>query len=104
MIHGTNQSRATGFNLATAPTFAKYSYPQIALSCVTDQAPALIKKYPGLWRSGLSASRVVADDPLECNSPSLIPIHSASNTSDAYPAKYGPFKIFNNPIRQAPAA
>ena len=40
---------ATGFNLATAPTFAKYGYPQIALSCVTDQAPALIKKYPGLF-------------------------------------------------------
>src|SRR6201987_1094457 len=40
---------ATGFNLACAPTFAKYSYPQIALSCVTDQAPALIKKYPGLF-------------------------------------------------------
>jgi branched-chain amino acid transport system substrate-binding protein len=39
---------ATGFNLATAPTFAKYGYPQLALSCVTDQAPALIKKYPGL--------------------------------------------------------
>ena len=40
---------ATGFNLATAPTFAKYGYPQFALSCVTDQAPALIKKYPGLF-------------------------------------------------------
>ena len=37
---------ATGFNLACAPTFAKYGYPQIALSCVTDQAPALIKRYP----------------------------------------------------------
>jgi branched-chain amino acid transport system substrate-binding protein len=35
--------------LATAPTFAKYGYPQLALSCVTDQAPALIKKYPGLF-------------------------------------------------------
>jgi hypothetical protein len=31
------------------PTFAKYGYPQLALSCVTDQAPALIKKYPGLF-------------------------------------------------------
>src|SRR6202035_797710 len=40
---------ATGFNLATAPSFAKYGYPQLALSCVTDQAPALIKKYPGLF-------------------------------------------------------
>jgi branched-chain amino acid transport system substrate-binding protein len=40
---------ATGFNLACAPTFAKYSYPQIALSCVTDQAPALVKKYPNFF-------------------------------------------------------
>src|SRR5271170_7389918 len=40
---------ATGFNLATAPTFAKYGYPQLAQSCVTDQAPMLIKKYPGLF-------------------------------------------------------
>ena len=31
------------------PTFAKYGYPQLAESCVTDQAPALIKKYPGLF-------------------------------------------------------
>ena len=40
---------ATGFNLATAPAFAKYGYPQLALSCVTDQGPALIRKYPGLF-------------------------------------------------------
>src|ERR1700734_3403156 len=38
---------ATGFNLAVAPTFARYDYPLFAVSCVTDQAPALIKKYPG---------------------------------------------------------
>jgi branched-chain amino acid transport system substrate-binding protein len=35
---------ATGFNLAVAPTFARYDYPLFAVSCVTDQAPALIKK------------------------------------------------------------
>jgi branched-chain amino acid transport system substrate-binding protein len=28
---------ATGFNLATAPTFAKYGYPHLAVACVTDQ-------------------------------------------------------------------
>ena len=27
---------ATGFNLATAPTFAKYNYPQLTQACVTD--------------------------------------------------------------------
>lgn len=40
---------ATGFNLASAPTFAKYGYPQLAASCITEQAPALIKKYPGFF-------------------------------------------------------
>ena len=40
---------ATGFNLATAPTFAKYGYPQFAVACVTDQGPALVKKYPNFF-------------------------------------------------------
>ena len=40
---------ATGFNLATAPTFAKYGYPQLTQACVTDQGPALVKKYPGFF-------------------------------------------------------
>jgi branched-chain amino acid transport system substrate-binding protein len=40
---------ATGFNLAVAPTFAKYGYPLFAVACVTDQAPTLIKKYPGFF-------------------------------------------------------
>jgi branched-chain amino acid transport system substrate-binding protein len=40
---------ATGFNLATAPTFAKYGYPQFTQACVTDQAPALVKKYPNFF-------------------------------------------------------
>ena len=30
----------TGINLATAPIFAKYNYPQIAQACVTDQGRA----------------------------------------------------------------
>jgi branched-chain amino acid transport system substrate-binding protein len=40
---------ATGFNLATAPTFAKYGYPQLTQACVTDQGPALVKRYPGFF-------------------------------------------------------
>jgi branched-chain amino acid transport system substrate-binding protein len=40
---------ATGFNLATAPTFAKYGYPQLAVSCVTDQGATLVKKYPNFF-------------------------------------------------------
>ena len=30
---------ATGFNLAVAPTLAKYGYPQFAVACLTDQTP-----------------------------------------------------------------
>ena len=40
---------ATGFNLASAPTFDKYGYPQVSVSCVTDQGPALISKYRNLF-------------------------------------------------------
>jgi ABC-type branched-subunit amino acid transport system substrate-binding protein len=40
---------ATGFNLAVAPTLAKYGYPQFAVACLTDQAPMLVKKYPGFF-------------------------------------------------------
>jgi len=40
---------ATGFNLASAPTFAKHGYPQLTQACVTDQGPMLVKKYPGFF-------------------------------------------------------
>ncbi|HWM48081.1 MAG TPA: amino acid ABC transporter substrate-binding protein [Xanthobacteraceae bacterium] len=39
----------TGFNLAVAPIFAKYKYPQLAQAAVTDKMDELIKKYPGLF-------------------------------------------------------
>jgi len=39
----------TGFNLATAPIFAKYGYPQIAQAAVTDKVDDLIKRYPNLF-------------------------------------------------------
>jgi branched-chain amino acid transport system substrate-binding protein len=40
---------ATGFNLATAPIFAKYKYPQVAQAAVTDKMDELVKKYSGLF-------------------------------------------------------
>ncbi len=40
---------ATGFNLAAAPTFARLGYPQLTQACVTDQAPLIVKKYPGFF-------------------------------------------------------
>jgi branched-chain amino acid transport system substrate-binding protein len=39
----------TGWNLAAAPIFAKYGYPQIVQSAVTDQMDALIARYPTLF-------------------------------------------------------
>jgi len=39
----------TGWNLAVAPVFAKYGYPQVTQAAVTDQMDALIARYPGLF-------------------------------------------------------
>src|SRR5215471_11380880 len=47
---------ATGFNLATAPTFDKYKYPQVTVACITDQTPALIKKYPNFFMFNASTT------------------------------------------------
>jgi branched-chain amino acid transport system substrate-binding protein len=47
---------ATGFNLATAPTFDKYKYPQMSPACITDQAPALVKKYPNFFMFNASTT------------------------------------------------
>jgi branched-chain amino acid transport system substrate-binding protein len=47
---------ATGFNLAVAPIFAKYNYPQLTQACVTDQGPSLVKRYPGFFMFQSSTS------------------------------------------------
>ncbi len=39
----------TGFNLAVAPIFDKYGYPQLAQAAVTDKMDELVKRYPGLF-------------------------------------------------------
>jgi len=39
----------TGINLAVAPVFAKYGYPQIAVSSITDKVGELTKRYPTLF-------------------------------------------------------
>ncbi|MPZ57768.1 MAG: ABC transporter substrate-binding protein [Rhizobiales bacterium] len=39
----------TGYNLAVAPIFAKYGYPQVTQAAVTDQIDALTKRYPTLF-------------------------------------------------------
>ena len=39
----------TGFNLATAPIFARYGYPQLAVSAITDKIEVLTKRYPNIF-------------------------------------------------------
>jgi branched-chain amino acid transport system substrate-binding protein len=39
----------TGLNLAVAPIFAKYGYPQIAVTAITDQIEELAGRYPSMF-------------------------------------------------------
>lgn len=39
----------TGFNLAAAPIFARYGYPQLAATSITDKIEVLTKRYPGMF-------------------------------------------------------
>ena len=39
----------TGMTLATAPIFAKYGYPQIAATSISDKIPELTKRYPNIF-------------------------------------------------------
>jgi branched-chain amino acid transport system substrate-binding protein len=40
---------STGFNLAVAPIFAKYGYPQLAVTANANEEEALVKKFPTLF-------------------------------------------------------
>lgn len=43
----------TGFNLAVAPLFHRYGYPQLAVSSVTDKAPEFVERWPkSFWFLG----------------------------------------------------
>ncbi len=39
----------TGFNLATAPIFDKFGYPQITSTSITDKMPELTERYSGIF-------------------------------------------------------
>ncbi|WP_419913123.1 amino acid ABC transporter substrate-binding protein [Hoeflea sp.] len=39
----------TGFNIAAAPIYAKYGYPMIAVSAITDKIGELTDRYPNLF-------------------------------------------------------
>jgi branched-chain amino acid transport system substrate-binding protein len=40
---------STGFNLATAPVFARNGYPQLAVTANSNNAPNLVKQFPTLF-------------------------------------------------------
>jgi len=39
----------TGFNIAAAPIYAKYNYPLVAVSAITDKVPELTKRFPNMF-------------------------------------------------------
>jgi branched-chain amino acid transport system substrate-binding protein len=39
----------TGLNIAAAPIFDRYGYPQIAVSAITDQQPELSEQFPNMF-------------------------------------------------------
>jgi branched-chain amino acid transport system substrate-binding protein len=51
----------TGLVLAAAPIFARYNYPMIAVSAITDQQPDLAKKFPSMFFT-LGTTTALASD------------------------------------------
>lgn len=51
----------TGLNIASAPIFARYGYPQIAVSAITDQMEDLTSKFPDLFFTLGTTSAFVGD-------------------------------------------
>ncbi len=51
----------TGLNIASAPIFARYGYPQIAVSAITDQVEDLSSKFPNMFFTLGSTSAFVGD-------------------------------------------
>lgn len=39
----------TGFNIAAAPIYAKYNYPMVAVSAITDKIPELAERFPNMF-------------------------------------------------------
>ncbi len=51
----------TGLNIAAAPIFARYGYPQIAVSAITDQQADLSSKFPNMFFT-LGTTSALAED------------------------------------------
>ncbi len=52
---------ATGLNIAAAPIFARYGYPQISVSNITDQVEDLASKFPNMFFTLGSTSAFASD-------------------------------------------
>ncbi|MBS1301683.1 amino acid ABC transporter substrate-binding protein [Loktanella sp. SALINAS62] len=51
----------TGLNLAAAPLFDRYGYPQIAVSAITDQQPELSDQFPNMFFTLGTTTALAAD-------------------------------------------
>jgi len=51
----------TGLNLAAAPLFDRYGYPQIAVSAITDQQPELSAQFPNMFFTLGTTTALAAD-------------------------------------------
>lgn len=78
----------TGLNLASAPIFARYGYPQIAVTAITDKIPELTPRYPGMFftlGSTTAFAQSVADILVKMNAQGLIGRKVAMvNVADAF--------------------
>lgn len=48
-VHFIFAPYGTGFNIAAAPIYAQYGYPQVAVSAISDKIPELTGRYEGLF-------------------------------------------------------
>jgi branched-chain amino acid transport system substrate-binding protein len=69
---------STGFNVAAVPTFAKLGYPQLAVACVTDLGPQLVKKNPRLFLWPTSTASSPPTSAASCSPP---PVSNWSTTN-----------------------
>jgi branched-chain amino acid transport system substrate-binding protein len=60
-VHFIVSPYATGLVVAAAPIFARYGYPLIAVSAITDQQPALSKQFPDMFFT-LGTTSALAED------------------------------------------
>lgn len=60
-VHFIVSPYGTGLVVAAAPIFARYGYPLIAVSAITDQQPALSKQFPDMFFT-LGTTSALAED------------------------------------------